>query len=107
MRVETKLGRDVAMDIDRQRMIVAPILRIVLSLTSLVDTSEFFEVSYSESFLLFTFSFLHPLNLSKMLLCSFKRKNACFHSIFFIVEFTTHTPPTPLLLFMFEWVAGR
>lgn len=44
MRVETKLGRDVAMDIDRQRMIVAPILRIVLSLTSLVDTSEFFEV---------------------------------------------------------------
>ncbi|OMO81108.1 hypothetical protein CCACVL1_12606 [Corchorus capsularis] len=43
-RVDTKLRRDVAVDIDKQRMIVTPLLRLVLSLTSLVDTSEFFEV---------------------------------------------------------------
>lgn len=34
------------MDINKQRMIVTPILRLVFSLTSLVDTSEFFEVSW-------------------------------------------------------------
>ncbi|KAH1131571.1 hypothetical protein J1N35_002949 [Gossypium stocksii] len=44
LRVETKLRRDVAVDIDKQRMIVTPVLRLVFSLTSLVDTSEFFEV---------------------------------------------------------------
>ncbi|GLT26191.1 hypothetical protein SLA2020_012740 [Shorea laevis] len=43
-RVDTKLRRDVAVDIDKQRMIVAPILRLVFSLTSLVETSEFFEM---------------------------------------------------------------
>ncbi|TYH61328.1 hypothetical protein ES332_D07G044200v1 [Gossypium tomentosum] len=44
LRVETKLRRDVAVDVDKQRMIVTPVLRVVFSLTSLVDTSEFFEV---------------------------------------------------------------
>ncbi|MBA0547915.1 hypothetical protein Golob_019046 [Gossypium lobatum] len=44
LRVETKLRRDVAVDVDKQRMIVTPVLRLVFSLTSLVDTSEFFEV---------------------------------------------------------------
>lgn len=43
-RVDTKNRRDAAMDIDKQRMIVSPMLRLVFSMTSLVDTSEFFEV---------------------------------------------------------------
>lgn len=43
-RVDKKLRRDVAVDIDKLRMIVTPVLRLVFSLTSLVDTSEFFEV---------------------------------------------------------------
>ncbi|XWS17148.1 hypothetical protein CRYUN_Cryun33cG0043500 [Craigia yunnanensis] len=43
-RVDKKLRRDVAVDIDKQRMIVTPMLRLVFSLTSLIDTSEFFEV---------------------------------------------------------------
>ncbi|XP_022752181.1 nuclear pore complex protein NUP205-like [Durio zibethinus] len=43
-RVDKKLIRDVAVDIDKQQMIVTPVLRLVFSLTSLVDTSEFFEV---------------------------------------------------------------
>ncbi|KHG08775.1 hypothetical protein F383_13507 [Gossypium arboreum] len=44
LRVETKLRRDGAVDVDKQRMIVTPVLRLVFSLTSLIDTSEFFEV---------------------------------------------------------------
>ncbi|KAI9191487.1 hypothetical protein LWI28_009025 [Acer negundo] len=43
-RVDTKLRRDVAKDFDRHRMIITPMLRLVFSLTSLVDTSDFFEV---------------------------------------------------------------
>ncbi|XP_022729587.1 nuclear pore complex protein NUP205 isoform X3 [Durio zibethinus] len=43
-RVDTNLRRDVAVDIDKQRMIVTPMLRLLFSLTSLVETSEFFEV---------------------------------------------------------------
>ncbi|KAK2645958.1 hypothetical protein Ddye_021153 [Dipteronia dyeriana] len=43
-RVDTKLQRDVAKDFDRHRMIITPMLRLVFSLTSLVDTSDFFEV---------------------------------------------------------------
>lgn len=43
-RVDTKYRRDAAMHFDKQRMIVAPMLRLVFSLTSLVDKSEFFEV---------------------------------------------------------------
>lgn len=42
--VDTKLRREVGRDIDRQRMIITPMLRLVFSLTSLVDTSDFFEV---------------------------------------------------------------
>lgn len=37
------------MDINKQRMIVTPILRLVFSLLSLVDTSEFYEVSHTFS----------------------------------------------------------
>ena len=33
-----------AVDVDRQRMIVTPVLRLIFSLTSLVDTPDFFEV---------------------------------------------------------------
>lgn len=44
-RLDTKLRRDVAMDIDQQRMVINPMLRLVFSLTSLVDKSEIFEVS--------------------------------------------------------------
>lgn len=43
-RIDTKLQRHVALDFDKQRMIITPMLRLVFSLTSLVDTSEFFEV---------------------------------------------------------------
>ncbi|KAK7411230.1 hypothetical protein VNO78_02663 [Psophocarpus tetragonolobus] len=42
--VETRLRRDMAVDDDRQRMIITPVLRLVFSLTSLVDTSDFLEV---------------------------------------------------------------
>lgn len=43
-RVDTTHRRDITVDSDKRRTIVAPILRLVFSLTSLVDTSEFFEV---------------------------------------------------------------
>lgn len=43
--VGTKHQRDVPVDIKKQRMVITPILRLVFSLLSLVDTSEFFEVS--------------------------------------------------------------
>ncbi|KAH0970347.1 hypothetical protein GBA52_022503 [Prunus armeniaca] len=42
--VGTKHQRDVPVDIKKQRMVITPILRLVFSLLSLVDTSEFFEV---------------------------------------------------------------
>ncbi|KAJ1403556.1 hypothetical protein SESBI_27264, partial [Sesbania bispinosa] len=42
--IDTRLRRDMAVDVDRQRMIITPILRLVFSLTSLVDTSDFLEV---------------------------------------------------------------
>lgn len=44
--VETRLRRDMAVDVDRQRMIITPVLRLVFSLTSLVDTSDFLEVGF-------------------------------------------------------------
>jgi len=34
-----------AVDVDRQRMIITPVLRLVYSLTSLVDTSDYMEVA--------------------------------------------------------------
>ncbi|GMH18956.1 hypothetical protein Nepgr_020797 [Nepenthes gracilis] len=43
-RMETRFRREIAVDIDRQQMIIAPIFRLVLSLTSLIETSDFFEV---------------------------------------------------------------
>ncbi|XP_061373362.1 nuclear pore complex protein NUP205 isoform X2 [Gastrolobium bilobum] len=43
--VETRLRRDMAVDVDRLRMIVTPVLRLVFSLTSLVDASDFLEVN--------------------------------------------------------------
>ncbi|KAG8376000.1 hypothetical protein BUALT_Bualt09G0017500 [Buddleja alternifolia] len=42
-RADTRIGKNSG-DVDKQRMVVAPILRFVFSITSLVDTSEFFEV---------------------------------------------------------------
>lgn len=44
MRGDVKVSRDVSVDIDTNRLIIGPILRLVYSLISLVDTSEFFEV---------------------------------------------------------------
>lgn len=41
---ETRLRRDMTVDVDRQRMIITPVLRLVYSLTSLVDTSDYMEV---------------------------------------------------------------
>ncbi|XP_059431872.1 nuclear pore complex protein NUP205 isoform X3 [Corylus avellana] len=43
-RLDMKLQRHVALDFDKQRMIITPMLRLVFSLTSLVNTSEFFEI---------------------------------------------------------------
>ncbi|CAJ1975467.1 unnamed protein product [Sphenostylis stenocarpa] len=43
--IETRPRRDMAVDIDRQRMIITPVMRLVFSLTSLVDTSDFLEVT--------------------------------------------------------------
>ncbi|XP_026656857.2 nuclear pore complex protein NUP205 isoform X1 [Phoenix dactylifera] len=40
----SNIGRDRAGEADKQRLIVTPILRLVSSLTSLVDSSEFLEV---------------------------------------------------------------
>ncbi|KAL8483667.1 hypothetical protein ACS0TY_026375 [Phlomoides rotata] len=42
-RLDTKMGKN-SFDVDKQRMVVAPTLRFLFSLTSLVDTSEFFEM---------------------------------------------------------------
>ncbi|XP_022635214.1 nuclear pore complex protein NUP205 isoform X1 [Vigna radiata var. radiata] len=42
--IETRHRRDVTVDVDRQRMIITPVMRLVFSLTSLVDTSDFLEV---------------------------------------------------------------
>ncbi|CAI9100148.1 OLC1v1037088C1 [Oldenlandia corymbosa var. corymbosa] len=43
-RSNSKFGRDYSADVGEQRGVIAPILRLVFSLTSLVDTSDFFEV---------------------------------------------------------------
>ncbi|KAI3946411.1 hypothetical protein MKW92_042800 [Papaver armeniacum] len=43
-RTEAKGGQDIAMEIQKQRRAICSILRLVSSLTCLVDTSEFFEV---------------------------------------------------------------
>ncbi|KAG6723921.1 hypothetical protein I3842_03G232400 [Carya illinoinensis] len=42
--VDMKFQRQLALDFDKQRMIITPMLRLVFSITSLVDTSDFFEV---------------------------------------------------------------
>ncbi|XP_071686120.1 nuclear pore complex protein NUP205 isoform X2 [Rutidosis leptorrhynchoides] len=43
-RFDSNFGKDSFADVHRQRMVVSPSLRLVFSLTSLVETSEFFEV---------------------------------------------------------------
>lgn len=43
--VDMNPHRDVAGNINKRQSIITPILRLLFSLTSLVDTSEFFEVS--------------------------------------------------------------
>ncbi|KAL9242432.1 hypothetical protein vseg_016427 [Gypsophila vaccaria] len=43
-RVEARFGRELTVDVDKQQVIVAPVLRLVLSLTSLVDATDYFEV---------------------------------------------------------------
>lgn len=49
-----KFQRQLALDFDKQRMIITPMLRLVFSITSLVDTSDFFEVRFH--FLIFSFT---------------------------------------------------
>lgn len=44
-RVDMKLQSDVGYDVQKQRTIITAVLRLVFALTSLVETSEFFEVS--------------------------------------------------------------
>ncbi|XAR66900.1 hypothetical protein NMG60_11013275 [Bertholletia excelsa] len=43
-KVAAKFVRDSSVDVDKRRMIIASILRLVFSLTSLVDSSDFYEV---------------------------------------------------------------
>ncbi|KAL4589768.1 hypothetical protein LXL04_002678 [Taraxacum kok-saghyz] len=43
-RFDTSFGKDSFADVHRKRMVVSPLLRLVFSLTSLVETSDFFEV---------------------------------------------------------------
>ncbi|XP_024980449.1 nuclear pore complex protein NUP205 isoform X1 [Cynara cardunculus var. scolymus] len=43
-RFDTSFGKDSFADVHRQRMIISPLLRLVFSLTSLVESSDFFEV---------------------------------------------------------------
>lgn len=47
---DTKMRRGLHAAADSKKMIVAPILRLVVSLTSMVETSDFFEVAVSNSF---------------------------------------------------------
>ncbi|KAG6391135.1 hypothetical protein SASPL_148886 [Salvia splendens] len=42
-RLDNKFGKN-SFDVDKQRMVIAPTLRFLFSITSLVDTSEFLEV---------------------------------------------------------------
>ncbi|XP_062023229.1 uncharacterized protein LOC133739465 isoform X2 [Rosa rugosa] len=42
--VDTKIQRDVSVDINKKRIIVTPILRLVFCMLPLVATSEFYEV---------------------------------------------------------------
>ncbi|XP_057538767.1 nuclear pore complex protein NUP205 isoform X1 [Amaranthus tricolor] len=42
--LETRFGREIPANADKQQVVVAPVLRLVFSLTSLVDASDFFEV---------------------------------------------------------------
>lgn len=49
-RFENRIRRDAGADFDKQRTIIAPILRVVFSLTSLVGISDFFEVSPYSSY---------------------------------------------------------
>lgn len=44
-RVNMKLQTDTGYDVQKQRTIVTAVLRLVFALTSLVETSEFVEVS--------------------------------------------------------------
>ncbi|XP_021855676.2 nuclear pore complex protein NUP205 [Spinacia oleracea] len=43
-RLETRIGRELPANANQQQVIVSPVLRLVLSLTSLIDASDFFEV---------------------------------------------------------------
>ncbi|KAL2936604.1 hypothetical protein RDABS01_019327 [Bienertia sinuspersici] len=43
--VETRFGRELPANVDKQQVIVAPVLRLVLSLTSLLDASDYFELT--------------------------------------------------------------
>lgn len=60
--VDTNPHRDVAGNINKRQSIITPILRLLFSLTSLVDTSEFFEVSIH----LLNFPFCHFLVILSM-----------------------------------------
>lgn len=42
--IDSRFGRSLSRDVDKHRMVIAPVLRLVFSLTSLVDASEFLEV---------------------------------------------------------------
>ncbi|GAB2300342.1 hypothetical protein Dimus_034380 [Dionaea muscipula] len=63
-----RFGRELAADADRQQMIVTPILRLVLSLTSLIDASDFLEVKNKVVREVVEFLKLHPSLVDRVLL---------------------------------------
>ncbi|KAL9268074.1 Nuclear pore complex protein NUP205-like protein, partial [Drosera capensis] len=67
-RTEARFVKELAADVDRQQMIVAPILRLILSLTSLIDTSDFLEVKNKVVREVLEFVKLHPSVFDQALL---------------------------------------
>ena len=79
------------MDVDKRRMIIALILRLVFSLTSLIDASEFFEVSLYLSFSNASFSrFKHLPFVNNACIYSFVRIS--FFGMFLTLELTLLAP---------------
>ncbi|KAK8962834.1 hypothetical protein KSP40_PGU009570 [Platanthera guangdongensis] len=63
----TVIGRNQAGEVDKHRLLVTPILRLVLSLTSLVDSSEFLEVKNKIVREVIDFIKCHQLTLDRIL----------------------------------------
>lgn len=61
-----------AVDVDRQRMLITPVLRLVFSLTSLVDTSDYMEVGFCAPFIFLADTLLVFLIISSVIYSIYK-----------------------------------